>query len=140
MTARYLRSICAMLMPSSLHISCNARPVDRRIARAITCASPQSPAIMITFTVSILPHSKFGTFVLLPSASPGAILVFMEATQMNKLTVKQALSQDVIRKHWQPAYKCYFYSADGCGDTLFPTAFSALGTWELKQSAKVVRS
>lgn len=91
-------------------------------------------------TVSILPRSKFGTFVLLPSVSPGAILVFMEATQMNKLTVKQALSQDVIRKHWQPAYKCYFYSADGCGDTLFPTAFSALGAWELKQSAKAVRS
>ena len=55
-----------------------------------------------------------------------------------KLTVKQAISQDIIRKHWQPMYKCYFYSADGFGDTLFPTAFSALSTWEMKQASKSV--
>lgn len=61
----------------------------------------------------------------------------MEIKQMTKLTVKQAISQDIIRKHWQPAYKCYFYSADGFGDTLFPTAFSALSTYEMKQASRV---
>jgi hypothetical protein len=56
----------------------------------------------------------------------------MENTNM---TVKQALFQDIIRKHWQPKMRCYFYSADGFGDTLFPTAYSALSTWEMKQAS-----
>ena len=55
---------------------------------------------------------------------------------MKTLTVKQALAQDVIRKHWQPAYKTYFYSADGQGDTLFPTAFSAINAWMMWRISK----
>lgn len=55
------------------------------------------------------------------------------------MTIKQAIFRDVIRKHWQPAYRCYFYSADGMGDTLYPTAFSALAAWEVKQQSRVVR-
>ena len=63
----------------------------------------------------------------------------MTGGALMNLTVKQALKQDIIRKHWQPMWKAYFYSADGCGDTLFPTAFSALGAYVVKQSAKAVR-
>jgi len=49
-------------------------------------------------------------------------------------TVKQAQSQDIIRKHWQPAWKRYAWSADLCGDNLYRDAFSALFAYNLKQS------
>ena len=64
--------------------------------------------------------------------------LYMENKHMTRLTVKQAISQDIIRKHWQPKMKCYFFSADGFGDTLFPTAFSALSTWQMKQQSRNV--
>lgn len=50
------------------------------------------------------------------------------------LTVKDAIKRDAIRKIWQPMWKAYRWSADGCGDNLYRDASSALFAYRLKQA------
>ncbi len=46
------------------------------------------------------------------------------------LTVKEATKQDAIRKIWQPTWRAYRWSADGCGDNLYSTASIALRAYK----------
>ena len=46
------------------------------------------------------------------------------------LTVKDALKQDVIRKHYQPSWRVLRYSADGCGDNLYRDGGQALKAYK----------
>jgi len=47
------------------------------------------------------------------------------------LTVKQAEFQGVITRHWQPAWRSYSWTADGCGDNLYRDRTSALYAYNL---------
>jgi hypothetical protein len=54
------------------------------------------------------------------------------------LTTKQAMSQQVIQKHYQPMWKSYKFSADGCGDNLYRTAGLALKAYNFYKLTGVV--
>ena len=49
-------------------------------------------------------------------------------------TTKQALKAGVISKIWQPMWKAYRWSADGCGDNLYRNADSARYAYNLKHT------
>ena len=63
---------------------------------------------------------------------------FKSPTPIALLTVAEATHQDVIRKHWQSAWRSYSWSADGCGDNLYRTAFDALCAYKTYQMLAVV--
>lgn len=54
------------------------------------------------------------------------------------LTAKQAIAQDSIRRIYQPMWKAYRWTADGCGDTLYATAKAALVAYKTRQLIGVV--
>jgi hypothetical protein len=54
------------------------------------------------------------------------------------ITAKEALRQGVIRKHWQPMYRRYAYSADGCGDNLYSTSSLAVSAYQKWRTLHIV--
>jgi hypothetical protein len=63
---------------------------------------------------------------------------FKSPTPLALLSVAEATFQDVIRKHYQSAWRSYAWSADGCGDNLYRTSFDALRAYKVYQTLSVV--
>jgi len=54
------------------------------------------------------------------------------------LTTAEAKFQGVISKKWQPMWKRYFWTADGCGDNLYTTASLATQAYKIRRLLGVV--
>jgi hypothetical protein len=53
-------------------------------------------------------------------------------------TTKQAISQGSIQRIYQPMWKAYRWTADGCGDNLYQTAGDALRAFKTWRQLGVV--